>query len=150
MVLWLPLALLLLFVAGCAPAEEEPVSVQPSGPAEVDTSESMLIGLSAERAEGKPSVLSTGQSLSCVRVTVTNSTEKPLEVNPLYFSVTDTEGVRYEGTSALGMYENEIDTTVLAPGEKAEGMFCAEGDFRPTTIAMTSPLLIEIARAEVA
>jgi hypothetical protein len=72
-----------------------------------------------------------------------------LEVNPLYFSITDTRGFKHDGSSALADYEGQIATTELAPKEKAAGMVCAKGRFTPKVVAMTNPLFSETARAAV-
>jgi flagellar hook assembly protein FlgD len=94
-------------------------------------------------------VLATG-ALSCVKVTVTNQRKGNLAVNPLYFSITDSSGEKHESSDALGEYEGQIDTTTLAPGEKAKGLVCGKGKFTPAVVAMTDELLQEQARAEVA
>ena len=107
-----------ILAAGCA-TEEGPTTVQPADPTGNGTSEQVPIRLVAERADAQRSVLSTGEPLSCAKVTVTNQTEENIDVNPLYFSMTDKGGTKHEGSSVLGVYENQIDTTVLAPGEKA-------------------------------
>ncbi|TYB46407.1 DUF4352 domain-containing protein [Actinomadura chibensis] len=145
-----------LLTAGCE-AAEDPVPVQSSGGAKAGAEETkkgggakVPIKLVAKRARAKKSVLSDGGAISCVKVQVTNQTKKQLEVNPLYFSITDTSDTKHDATSALGEYEGEIATTSLAPGEKATGMVCAKGRFQPKVIAMTNPLFSEAARATVA
>jgi hypothetical protein len=79
----------------------------------------------------------------------TNQTRKNLEVNPLYFSLTDTGGTKHESSTALGDYEWQIDTTTLAPREKGTGMVCAKRKFTPKVVAMTNTLFTEAARAEI-
>ncbi|GLZ08230.1 hypothetical protein Acsp03_56960 [Actinomadura sp. NBRC 104412] len=145
-----------VLATGCA-IEQDPVAVQPaesgkpagksSGAAKGRT---FPIKLTAKRARAKKSVLSDGDALSCVKVTVTNRTKKQLEVNPLYFSITDTRNTKHDSSSALGEYEGQIATMELAPGEKTTGLVCAKGDFRPKTVSMTNPLFDEAARAQVA
>ncbi|MFS2295224.1 MAG: DUF4352 domain-containing protein [Actinomadura sp.] len=156
------LAAVAVLTAGCE-LEEDPVAVQPAesgkaagkegGEAEEGgetEGKDVPIKLAARRAKADKSVLSTGGALSCVKVTVKNQTKKQLEVNPLYFSITDTDDTKHDGSSALGEYEGQIDTTELAPGEKATGLICAKGRFRPKIVAMANPLFSEAARAEVA
>lgn len=63
---------------------------------------SFPIKLTAKRARANKSVLSDGGALSCVKVTVTNRTKKQLQVNPLYFSITDTKNTKHDSSSALG------------------------------------------------
>ncbi|MFA1540408.1 DUF4352 domain-containing protein [Actinomadura monticuli] len=146
-----------VLTAGCE-LEEDPVAVQSadqgksaekSGGA-AKGKKTFPIKLTAKRARAKKSVLSDGDALSCVKVTVTNQTKKQLEVNPLYFSITDTKNTKHDGSSALGEYEGQIATTELAPREKATGLVCAKGTFRPKVVAMTNPLFDEAARAQVA
>ncbi|MEV5829156.1 DUF4352 domain-containing protein [Spirillospora sp. NPDC052242] len=149
-----------VLTAGCELATE-PVPVQPAEEdqkaagggggesADGGTAEPVPIKLQAKRAKARKSMLSTGDPLSCVKVTVTNQTEENLEVNPLYFSLTDTENSKHDTTTALGEYEDQIAATTLAPGENTTGIVCARGEFRPKIVAMTNPLLSEAARAKV-
>jgi hypothetical protein len=95
-------------------------------------------------------VLASGHALSCAKVSVTNQTKKKLEVNPLYFALTDTHGTKHDVSDALGEYEHQIGTMTLDPRERATGMVCAEGRFTPKIVAMTNPLFSEAARAQVA
>jgi hypothetical protein len=146
------LALTALTAAGCALPEEKPTAVQPaekaSGKAKAKAKVTP-IKLQAKRAKAKSSVLSTGGTLSCARVVVTNQSKKNVEVNPLYFSLTDTGGTKHDTTEALAEYEGQVPTTTLAPGENAKGLVCAKGKFTPKIVAMTNPLFSEAARAEV-
>lgn len=150
------LAAVAVLTAGCE-LEEDPVAVQPAESGKAAGKEGgeakgkdVPIKLTAKRAKADRSVLSSGGALSCVKVTVKNQTKKQLDVNPLYFSITDTDDTKHDSSSALGEYEGQIDTTELAPGEKATGLVCAKGEFRPKIVAMTNPLFSEAARAEVA
>jgi Domain of unknown function (DUF4352) len=141
-------------LTACAPVDTSaPTPVQPASPNKTGQTttakKTVPIKLTAKRATAARSVLSDGAALSCVRVTVTNQSKKNLEVNPLYFSLTDTGGTKRESSSALGDYEGQIDTTTLAPGENAKGLVCAKGHFTPKIVAMTNELLSEAARAEV-
>src|SRR5690606_25340868 len=83
------------------------------------------IGLKARATTAQPSVLSSGGPLTCVAVTVTNNSKKVVNVNPLYFAITGTDGTKHDASTALGEYEGQIDTMDLAPGENAKGMSCA-------------------------
>lgn len=144
-----------LAATACDPAAEKPTAVQSSEPAKGTAAKKKAakpvpIKLVAKRAHAAKSVLSSGGSLSCVKVTVTNQTKKNVEVNPLYFSLTDTGGTKHDTSQALGEYEGQIDTTTLAPHEKATGLVCGKGRFTPRVVAMTNPLFSEAARAQVA
>ncbi|MEV3921123.1 DUF4352 domain-containing protein [Actinomadura coerulea] len=150
------LAAVAVLTAGCN-LEEDPVAVQSADPGKsagkssgATKRKTFPIKLTAKRAHASKSVLSEGGALSCVKVTVTNQTKKQLEVNPLYFSITDTKNTKHDSSPALGEYEDQIATTELAPGEKATGLVCAKGSFRPKVLAMTNPLFDEAARAQVA
>ncbi|HEU5027211.1 MAG TPA: hypothetical protein VFV01_19995 [Spirillospora sp.] len=107
------------------------------------------VKLNAKRAQPRDSVLDTGTPLSCVRVTVTNQSGDDVDVNPLYFSITDTGNTKHDAGSALGEYDGEVAATTLAPHENAKGLVCAEGHFQPKVVAMTDALFSEIARADV-
>ena len=151
------LAALAVLTAGCE-LETDPVAVQSADPGKsaeksggaAKSKKTFPIKLTAKRAHAKKSILSDGGALSCVKVTVTNQTKKQLEVNPLYFSITDTGNTKHDTSTALGDYEEQIATTELAPGEKATGLVCAKGKFQPKIVAMTNPLFDEAARAQVA
>ncbi|HEX6940984.1 MAG TPA: hypothetical protein VF158_16315 [Longimicrobiales bacterium] len=150
------LVLAALLGAACEPVAEEPTPVQPAESGKGgETSESKAakntpIKLAARRATADASVLASGDPLSCVRVTVTNRSKKNVEVNPLYFSITDTRGTKHSAGDALAEYEGQIPTVTLAPGENAKGLVCGKGKWKPAQVAMTNPLFAEAARAEVA
>lgn len=142
-----------LGLAACDPAAGTTPETQTSTKAAGKTSgkpKAVPIKLVAKRAHASKSVLSDGGALSCVKVTVTNQTKKSVEVNPLYFSITDSKGVKHAVDEAMGEYNGEIDATTLAPHEKAVGLVCGKGKFVPKILAMTNPLFSEAARAEVA
>jgi hypothetical protein len=143
-------ALTTLTVAGCN-TSTDPTPVQAASPNKAGAAKKKAtpIKLAAKRASAAKSILSDGGALSCVRVTVTNRSKKNLEVNPLYFSITDTNGTKHDVSDALADYDGQIDTTTLAPGENAKGMVCGKGKFTPKVLAMTNELLSEAARAEV-
>lgn len=148
-------ALTVLALSACDPVAEEPTAVQPAeqkGAAGDKSSAAKVvpIKLTAKRATAERSVLSDGGALSCVRVTVANQSRKNVEVNPLYFSLTDSGGTKHDASQALADYEGQIDTTTLAPKEKATGLVCGKGKWAPKVVAMTNPLFSEAARAEVA
>jgi hypothetical protein len=146
-------ALAALSLTACNPADE-PTAVQPAKTGAAASGKgapkTVPIKLAAKRATADKSVLSQGGALSCARVTVTNRSTKNVEVNPLYFSLTDSGGTKHGLDSALGEYEGQIDTTTLAPDEKATGLVCGKGKWTPKVVALTNELFTEAARAEVA
>ncbi|WP_235006492.1 DUF4352 domain-containing protein [Nocardiopsis sp. JB363] len=98
------------------PAEDEPVV------------------LTAEAADFVPSVLHDGGDYTSVHVAVENNGDTAIEVNPLYFALVADDGTKKDTTSALGMSESQIDTVTLDPGQRAEGLVTAEGDFTPASV----------------
>lgn len=124
----------------CEVPAEEPTPVQ--GAAEGGESgkakpkaEDVPVRVSAKPAKFRPGPLNSGGAYTCVRATVTNRTDKSLEINPFYFELTDT-GDR-KRAAAVGEAEGEFELMKLAPGEKASGVVCAEGDFTPKTVTFT-------------
>lgn len=140
-------ALLAIGLATACDIETEPAPVQTAGKG---GGESFPVKLTAKRAEGKRTMLAS-EPLSCVKVKITNQQkDASVEINPLYFSITDTDGTKHDTSMALGEYEGQVPTTTLAPGENAKGVVCARGKFTPKQVTMTNEIFDEAARAEVA
>lgn len=146
-------AVVLLAGTACEPVEEKAPPVQ-GGKGKTSGSPSKKakppIGLAAKRTTATKSVLSSGGALTCVKVTVTNNGKKQVEINPLYFAITGTDGTKHDASSALGEYEGQVDATQIAPGERVKGVVCVKGKFTPKTVSMTNPLFSTAARAAVA
>lgn len=87
-----------------------------------------------------PSVLHNGGDFTSIKVTVKNNTDENIDVNPLYFSITDTKGSKHN-TDALGEDKNQIDVVKLAPGENVTGVITAEGKFDAKTVTYTDGLI---------
>jgi hypothetical protein len=140
-----------LATVACEPVAEDPAPVQGAGAKSGAPTKKAKppIGLAAVRTTAEKSILSEGGALTCVKVTVTNRTKKNVEINPLYFAITGTDNVKRDASTALGEYEGQIDTTDIAPGEKAKGVVCVKGKFTPKLVSMTNPLFSTAARAEV-
>src|SRR5262245_21129486 len=101
---------------GCA-AESKPTQVQKAEQAVPASSGPTPVKLAAKRAKAKPfgdGIVITGGPYTCLRATVQNNTKANLEVNPLYFAVTGTDGEKRE--VAVGVSKDEFDTLTLAPG----------------------------------
>lgn len=145
----------LLFGAACEVPAEEPTPVQggeSSSKAEGGETKKAAkppIGLKARATTAQPSALSSGGDLTCVKVVVTNNSKKVVNVNPLYFAITGTDGTKHDASTALGEYEGEIATMQIAPGENAKGKVCVKGKFKPAQVSMTNELLSTAARAKV-
>ena len=131
-----------LLGAACEVPAEEPTPVQgEKGAAEggdktaKSKAEDVPVRVSAKPAKFRPGPLNSGGTYTCVRATVTNRTDKNLEINPFYFELTDTGGRKR--AAAVGEAEGEFELMKLAPGEKASGVVCAEGDFTPKVVTFT-------------
>ncbi|MFJ6717475.1 DUF4352 domain-containing protein [Streptomyces sp. NPDC091259] len=129
-----------------AAAASQPVKApdaQPSGSPE----KKQPVIVSAKKAEFKASVLAQGDGYTSVSVTVTNNSTKSINVNPLYFTLTDTSGTKY--AAQLAVDENQIDTVELAPGENITGAVTGKGSFTAKTVTYTDGLIGKSVRAEV-
>ncbi|MEU7066135.1 DUF4352 domain-containing protein [Streptomyces sp. NPDC046161] len=105
------------------------------------------VTVTAQKAAFKASVLAQGDGYTSVSVTVTNNSAKPINVNPLYFTITDTNGTKH--ASQLAADENQIDTVELAPGENITGAVTGKGSFTAKTVTYTDGLIGEAVRADV-
>ncbi|MDT6984503.1 DUF4352 domain-containing protein [Streptomyces lusitanus] len=105
------------------------------------------VKLTAERAEFSKSVLADGSDYTSVRVTVANDGDDEVSVNPLYFTITDTDGTKH--TVELGVDEEQIDTVDLAPGENISGTVTGKGTFTPEYVTYTDGLLGDPVRVDV-
>lgn len=128
--------------ASSAPAkapDPQPSSAAPEKKAAVD--------VAAKKAEFKKSVIAQGDAYTSVSVTITNNSSKPINVNPLYFAITDTNGTKH--TAELGADEDQIATVELAPGENVTGSVTGKGQFTPKSVTYTDGLIGKAVRADV-
>lgn len=105
------------------------------------------VKVTAERAEFSKSILADGSDYTSVRVTVANNGDDEVSVNPLYFTITDTDGTKH--TVELGVDEEQIDTVDLAPGENISGTVTGKGTFAPKYVTYTDGLLGDPVRVDV-
>ncbi|MEU9555339.1 DUF4352 domain-containing protein [Streptomyces fumanus] len=105
------------------------------------------VKMTAKRTPFAKTVLADGTGYTSVRVTITNSGDDTIDVNPLYFTITDTGGTKH--TAELGVDENQIDTVHLAPGENTTGSVTGEGTFTPEYVTYTDGLLGDPLRVDV-
>ncbi|MEV5167282.1 DUF4352 domain-containing protein [Streptomyces werraensis] len=105
------------------------------------------VKLTAEPAEFSKSILADGSDYTSVRVTVVNDGDDEVSVNPLYFTITDTDGTKH--TVELGVDEEQIDTVDLAPGENISGTVTGKGTFTPKYVTYTDGLLGDPVRVNV-
>lgn len=105
------------------------------------------VDVAAKKAEFKKSVIAQGDAYTSVSVTITNNSSKPINVNPLYFAITDTNGTKH--TAELGADEDQIATVELAPGENVTGSVTGKGQFTPKSVTYTDGLIGKAVRADV-
>lgn len=105
------------------------------------------VKFTAKKATFAKTILADGSDYTSVSVTVTNDSGEPININPLYFSVTDTNGTKH--TVALAADENQIDTVDLAPGENITGAIACKGVFTPRYVTYKDGFLGEPIRANV-
>lgn len=145
-------AVLAVALTGCAP-EEQPAPVQsaetPAAGSGGKKPAAAPVKLQATRTKFAPGPLNSGGQFTSVKVTVTNQAKSNLDVNPLYFSITDSTGQKHDVSSGLGEDVHQIGTLRLAPGEKATGTVTAEGRFSPKTVTFTKDGFGTSYRAEV-
>lgn len=97
------------------------------------------VKLTANTTTFTPDVPHDGSKFTSVRVTVTNSGDKNISVNPLYFAITDAKGTKHDTADGLGQDKNHIDTVDLAPGENISGSITAKGEFTPKYVTYGEP-----------
>ncbi|RCV54509.1 DUF4352 domain-containing protein [Marinitenerispora sediminis] len=136
--------------AASGPAEESPPADSDAEAAEEEVVEEGPIGLEATPADFTPSILAQGDDYTSVRVTVTNNGDESIEVNPLFFTITDANGTVHDTADGLGADETQIGAVTLAPGENATGTVTASGSFEPARVTFTESLIGDSVTADVA
>ena len=119
------------------PAEKQKAAEAPQSP----------VKIAAKKTAFAPSVLHDGGAYTSVSVTITNNSDKAIDVNPLYFTITDTNGSKH--SAELAIDENQIDTMKLAPGENTTGTITGKGTFTPKYVTYVDGLLGEGVRGNV-
>ncbi|WP_405699053.1 DUF4352 domain-containing protein [Streptomyces sp. NBC_01383] len=105
------------------------------------------VAVSAKKATFKKSVIADNDNYTSVQVTVRNNGDKDIDVNPLYFSITDTGGSKH--TAELGVDEDQMDTVKLAPGENLTGTITGKGTFTAKYVTYTDGLIGDSVRGDV-
>ncbi|MFE7029266.1 DUF4352 domain-containing protein [Streptomyces sp. NPDC057621] len=105
------------------------------------------IKVTAKETPFKASILAQDANYTSVSVTITNNSDDTIDVNPLYFAITDTKGTKH--ASELAADENQIDTVKLAPGENVTGAVTGKGKFTAKTVTYTDGLIGDSIRADV-
>ncbi|CAM5291820.1 DUF4352 domain-containing protein [Streptomyces fumanus] len=135
--------------AGAAPGGKEKQKEEEEGEAKPKTEapDEGPVKITAKTTPFAKTVLADGTGYTSVRVTITNSGDDTIDVNPLYFTITDTGGTKH--TAELGVDENQIDTVHLAPGENTTGSVTGKGTFTPEYVTYTDGLLGDPLRVDV-
>ncbi|MCX5587575.1 DUF4352 domain-containing protein [Streptomyces erythrochromogenes] len=105
------------------------------------------VAVVAKKTEFKKTVLAQGDAYTSVSVTVTNNSSKPINVNPLYFAITDTNGTKHN--SELAVDKDQIGTVELAPGENVTGAITGKGSWTAKSVTYTDGLIGDSVRADV-
>ncbi|MGW8365090.1 DUF4352 domain-containing protein [Streptomyces wedmorensis] len=105
------------------------------------------VKVTAVKTTFKPGVLHDGGAFTSVKVTIANNGDEKIDINPLYFTITDTNGSKH--TAELGEDEDQMDTVDLAPGENITGVITGEGKFTPAYVTYTEGLFGDGVRGNV-
>jgi hypothetical protein len=134
---------------GKDPAAEEPASEKPAqeAPAEEEAASDIPVEVTAKKTAFAKSILAEGSDYTSVLVTISNNGDEPIDVNPLYFSITDSNGSKH--TAELAVDENQMDTVDLAPGENISGTITGKGTFTPKYVTYTDGILGDPIRGNV-
>lgn len=124
-----------------ATASEKETAAEEEPPAKTD------IAVTAKKTAFAKSILASGSNYTSVLVTVTNNSNEPIDVNPLYFTITDADGTKH--TAELAADENQISTVTLTPGENVSGTITGKGKFTAKYVTYTDGLIGESMRADV-
>ncbi|MBQ1118527.1 DUF4352 domain-containing protein [Streptomyces sp. C3-3] len=105
------------------------------------------VTVTGKQVDFKKSVLAQGDDYTSVQVTITNNSKNDIDINPLYVTITDTDGSKH--TAELGVDEDQLDTVTLAPGENVTGTITGKGKFDAKYVTYTDGLLGDSIRGDV-
>ncbi|WKV71153.1 DUF4352 domain-containing protein [Streptomyces sp. PCS3-D2] len=97
-----------------------------------EKNETPPVTLTAEKAVFKPTALHDGSDYTAVQVTVVNNSDDTVSVNPLYFEVTDSDGVKHSA-EIFGADDN-LQAVKLYKGEKVTGTITLKGKITPAKV----------------
>lgn len=100
----------------------------------------------AKKTDFKKSILAQGDDYTSVKVTITNNSKDDIDVNPLYVTITGTDGSKH--TAELGVDEDQLDTVKLAPGEDVTGTITGKGAFDAKYVTYTDGLIGDSVRGD--
>ncbi|MEU9161357.1 DUF4352 domain-containing protein [Streptomyces sp. NPDC048424] len=130
-----------------AAASSAPSKAPETKPSSAEPEKKTGVVVAAKKTEFEKSIIAQGSDYTSVSVTVTNNSSKPINVNPLYFAITDSNGTKH--VAELGADENQIATVELAPGENVTGVITGKGSFTPKSVTYTDGLIGKSFRADV-
>ncbi|MCX5176694.1 DUF4352 domain-containing protein [Streptomyces virginiae] len=131
--------------AAAPAASSAPAKAPDAKPAEPE--KKAAVAVVAKKTEFKKTILAQGDGYTSVAVTVTNNSSKPINVNPLYFAITDTNGTKHN--AELGVDKDQIGTVELAPGENVTGAITGKGSWTAKAVTYTDGLIGDSVRADV-
>ncbi|MFH9579152.1 DUF4352 domain-containing protein [Streptomyces globisporus] len=103
--------------------------------------------VTGKQVDFKKSILAQGDNYTSVQVTITNNSKNDIDINPLYVTITDTDGSKH--TAELGVDEDQLDTVTLAPGENSTGTVTGKGKFEAKYVTYTDGLIGDSVRGDV-
>ncbi|MFJ6486163.1 MULTISPECIES: DUF4352 domain-containing protein [unclassified Streptomyces] len=128
------------------PAAAAPADAPGAKPSSAAPEKKAAVEVAAKKTQFKKSVIAGDDDYTSVSVTITNNSTDAIDVNPLYFAITDTNGTKH--TAELGADENQIATVELAPGENVTGTITGKGSFTAKTVTYTDGLIGKAVRAD--
>lgn len=133
--------------APAAPKSDAAPDKTSNAPATEEPKEDAPVAITAKNTAFAKSIIADGSNYTSVLVTVTNNSNDPIDVNPLYFTITDANGTKH--TAELAADENQISTVTLTPGENVSGTITGKGKFTAKYVTYTDGLIGESMRADV-
>lgn len=131
-----------------AAAPEKPAAKEADAkPAKPKPAPEAPVKVTAKKTEFAKSILADDGAYTSIQVTITNNSDETISVNPLYITITDTNGTKH--TAELGVDENQIDTVKLAPGENVSGVVTGKGKFTGKYVTYTDGLFSDPVRGDV-
>lgn len=108
----------------------EPTAVAPPSKAPAEKKkpapvEQPPVTITASKAAFKPTIMHDSDDYTSVKVAVVNNTDDKIHVNPLYFQVTDSDGVKH--TAEVFGSDTDLRAVDLYKGEKAVGTITVKG-----------------------
>lgn len=127
--------------------DEEPAAAPEKKPSSSAPAPQGPVKITAKKTAFNKSVLADNGSYTSVLVTIVNNGDEQISINPLYFTITGTDGTKR--TAELAVDENQLDTVDLAPGENISGAITGKGAFTPKYVTYTDGLFGDPVRSNV-